>query len=57
MHYIRYFIDHIIDLEMSKKHRKFIVKTGVDPELDECIFLSLMNNFYSQQIHHNFLHS
>ncbi|KAK0178249.1 hypothetical protein PV328_002219 [Microctonus aethiopoides] len=35
MHYIRYFIDHIIDLEMSKKHRKFIVKTGVDPELDE----------------------
>ncbi|XP_034940335.1 uncharacterized protein [Chelonus insularis] len=35
IHYTRYFIDHIIDFEMSKKQRKFIVKAGVDTRLDE----------------------
>ncbi|XP_063990614.1 mutS protein homolog 5-like [Diachasmimorpha longicaudata] len=35
MHQSRYFIDYIVDHEMSKHQGKFAVRAGVDTELDE----------------------
>ncbi|XP_044577035.1 mutS protein homolog 5-like [Cotesia glomerata] len=35
IHNCHYFIEYIIDFEMSKQQRKFIVKRNVDPELDQ----------------------
>ncbi|XP_044001060.1 putative uncharacterized protein DDB_G0282133 isoform X1 [Aphidius gifuensis] len=35
IHRVRYFIDYIVDHDMSKQQGRFIVMDGVDPQLDE----------------------
>ncbi|KAF7399396.1 hypothetical protein HZH68_007988 [Vespula germanica] len=35
MHYVKYFIELIVDFEASKRENTFIVRSDVDPQLDE----------------------
>ncbi|XP_043276962.1 mutS protein homolog 5-like [Venturia canescens] len=35
MHCVRYFIEYIIDFDLSKSQGKLVMKDGVDPQLDE----------------------
>ncbi|XP_066594370.1 mutS protein homolog 5-like [Prorops nasuta] len=35
MHHIKYFLEYIVDFEKGKQQNSFLVKNGVDPQLDE----------------------
>ncbi|KAK2581615.1 hypothetical protein KPH14_002118 [Odynerus spinipes] len=35
MHYVKYFIELIVDFEASKRENTFVVRANVDPQLDE----------------------
>ena len=48
---MRYFIDYIIDFEMSNIQKKLVIKAGVDPQLDE----RELYIFYILYIYKNFI--